>query len=1015
MTAGGSDINLATLWIPVTADTSKVAGQVKQAGEEAHEHFKRSFNAEGLGNEIGVGLLAGLQKTGFGSQISGMFGGISLKALGVATAIGGIVVAADKLGTAFLHVGEKFEDINRQVMLYTGATGSALEDLKSHADNLVGSLDTSTKNLGADMAIMATRLHMEAGPALDMLTKHVEELGDRFGRINPDAFAGAMMRFGLSSEDADNALASFMQTAQNLGVSLPGIVETLSVSGATLKDLGLSAEEAGSLIGKLEALGPAGANGIEILQRAMKSAADQGKSLGDFLKDEAAFFAGPATAAAKDAEAADVFGARKAEEATDAVKALNEVIAEGPGKVQAVGTKIDETTEKTRTLENAWNKLYNTIDLKVKPAADWVVDQLTTSLERLDRLLAGNASLSLHGTQGAPQLPYRPGTPGLTPSTPGVPGTPGPPTVGGIPIPGLMPGHGGPAVGTGGVALRDFSTPMGGPDWQSIAGAESGGNWSITHGQGTPDNPVSGGLQIGDKTWADYGGLQYAPRAYMATPEQQIAVGAKVLAGQGPGAWPVTSRNHPDWFSGGGGGDGGGGGGLNLATIPVSVQKYANDCIDASARIILSHAGINMDEDQLEGVIAPGGTIQSQAAGLNKLYPQGGFVAMPGSGGSPQAMFNAIKASIDSGTGSILNVAPGSSIAGRPFGEGHFIAVTGYNADGTINLSDTASGTQYSVSAADAFQATSGRGIVAGTGTGLGPTPGGPGGSPYIPGTGETQQQARARQRALEDAQTRVSDADQRIEDLKEQAAEQSRKLAEDSRKLAGAGPGDRIKIQADIDKDNKELDQTIREYTKALQTQKRANEDLTDAQQKQYDESQKPAKGERGEGYGKTYSQAEQFGAGLLSGIMSDLGMGNVFGGKPPTEWGITKLLGGLAGWGLGTANAWGDLLSGDTQGKTVSVGGGLGGLSPGGLPGIKNLFPRGANPISGAPNIKPGGPLPPGAHPSHAGTVSYDNSINMGDVHTASPAAFTQHVQEQQNSRFHTVAGSLPAATTI
>lgn len=162
----------------------------------------------------------------------------------------------------------------------------------------------------------------------------------------------------------------------------------------------------------------------------------------------------------------------------------------------------------------------------------------------------------------------------------------------------------------------------------------------------------------------------------------------------------------------------GGASGINLSTIPIAAQKYANDCIDASARIILSHSGINMTEDQMMGVIAPGGTIDSQAAGLNRLNPAGGFKAMAGSGGSPAAMFAAIKASIDSGTGSVLNVAPGSSLAGRNFSEGHFIAATGYNPDGTINLSDTAGGTKYSVSASDAFQATRGRGIVAGTGVG---------------------------------------------------------------------------------------------------------------------------------------------------------------------------------------------------------------------------------------------------------------------------------------------------------
>jgi hypothetical protein len=194
-----------------------------------------------------------------------------------------------------------------------------------------------------------------------------------------------------------------------------------------------------------------------------------------------------------------------------------------------------------------------------------------------------------------------------------------------------------------------------------------------------------------------------------------IPIPGLVQAGPQPGQasppGPHRGGNAPSGLT-----TGGSSGGLNLSTIPIAAQRYANDCIDASARIILSHAGINMDEDQLQRVIAPGGSITSQAAGLNQLHPRGRFVPMAGSGGSQQAMFAAIKASIDGGSGSILNVAPGSSIAGRPFPEGHFIAVTGYNADGTLNLSDTAGGTQYSVSPADAFQATRGRGIVAGGG-----------------------------------------------------------------------------------------------------------------------------------------------------------------------------------------------------------------------------------------------------------------------------------------------------------
>ncbi len=70
--------------------------------------------------------------------------------------------------------------------------------------------------------------------------------------------------------------------------------------------------------------------------------------------------------------------------------------------------------------------------------------------------------------------------------------------------------------------------------WDKVADCESSGNWSInTH------NGYYGGLQFSQSTWAAYGGLQYAPRADLATRAQQILVAEKVLQGQGPGAWPV--------------------------------------------------------------------------------------------------------------------------------------------------------------------------------------------------------------------------------------------------------------------------------------------------------------------------------------------------------------------------------------------------------------------------------------------------------------------------------------------
>ena len=73
--------------------------------------------------------------------------------------------------------------------------------------------------------------------------------------------------------------------------------------------------------------------------------------------------------------------------------------------------------------------------------------------------------------------------------------------------------------------------------WDSVAACESGGNWAINTGNG-----FYGGLQFSQSTWVAYGGARYASRADLAGRAEQIAVAQRVLAAQGPGAWPVCSR-----------------------------------------------------------------------------------------------------------------------------------------------------------------------------------------------------------------------------------------------------------------------------------------------------------------------------------------------------------------------------------------------------------------------------------------------------------------------------------------
>jgi len=75
-----------------------------------------------------------------------------------------------------------------------------------------------------------------------------------------------------------------------------------------------------------------------------------------------------------------------------------------------------------------------------------------------------------------------------------------------------------------------------GPVWDSLSKCEAGGNWAINTGNG-----FYGGVQFDQNTWERQGGLRYAPRADLATREEQIAIAEVTRARQGWGAWPVCS------------------------------------------------------------------------------------------------------------------------------------------------------------------------------------------------------------------------------------------------------------------------------------------------------------------------------------------------------------------------------------------------------------------------------------------------------------------------------------------
>ncbi|GAA2351799.1 resuscitation-promoting factor protein RpfA [Saccharopolyspora halophila] len=144
--------------------------------------------------------------------------------------------------------------------------------------------------------------------------------------------------------------------------------------------------------------------------------------------------------------------------------------------------------------------------------------------------------------------------------------------------------------------------------WEAVAQCESGGDWHINTGNG-----YYGGLQFSQSTWSGYGGTEYASNAAQASKAQQIAVAERVLEGQGPGAWPVCSKEAGLSSSGG------------AQHQDVSSSSNESSSNESSSSSSSSEQSSGSSEREVRKTVQVDGTVTVQAGDtLSKIAQQYG-------------------------------------------------------------------------------------------------------------------------------------------------------------------------------------------------------------------------------------------------------------------------------------------------------------------------------------------------------------------------------------------------------
>lgn len=220
------------------------------------------------GEKIGDDLLDGI-----GGKLSGKLGQLLAGALSVES-----VTAVSK---ALLDVGAAFDDMTDNIIVGTGVSGAALEDLQNAARTVATTLPVSFGDAGQTVADLYTRLGLTGDQLTDLATK-VSALDSFTGQATDiNTLSGAMTAFGVSAEDISGKLDYFWGVSQATGVSMNSLFKTMQANAPQLTGLGFTAEESANMIGLLDKAGIDANGTLSTMARALVNLSEPGQSASD--------------------------------------------------------------------------------------------------------------------------------------------------------------------------------------------------------------------------------------------------------------------------------------------------------------------------------------------------------------------------------------------------------------------------------------------------------------------------------------------------------------------------------------------------------------------------------------------------------------------------------------------------------------------------------------------------------------------------------------------------------------
>ena len=301
-------------------------------------------------------------------------------------------------GTAAVMAWKEVDAGLDTIVQKTGASGAELDGMHQILSNIATSIPTDFQTAGEAIGEVNTRFGLTGQSLEDLSGQFVKfaQLNGQDVSRSVDSVSGMMAAFGMNASEAGRMLDALNVVGQQTGVDVGTLSDTVQANAAQFQQMGLSAENAASLLGQMSMTGLDSSSAMMGLKTAMKNATEEGIPLTEALSNFEGVMNSNASESDKLAAAYEMFGSRAGAAIYNAV-ANGELnlsdftgsLGEFEGSVSSTFEGTLDPMDKFQTTLNQLKDLGAQIVEAAGPAISGVLDTLSQGVETLSNAWNG--------------------------------------------------------------------------------------------------------------------------------------------------------------------------------------------------------------------------------------------------------------------------------------------------------------------------------------------------------------------------------------------------------------------------------------------------------------------------------------------------------------------------------------------------------------------------------------------------------------------------------------------------